>query len=562
MTRAPALLLLVSLGLLAPACTGARRPVTAPAAPAAPDPVAALQRDLGAIFSAPEFDHSLWAVLVESTMAGPPLFEQNASRLMMPGSNMKLLTISAAAEMFGWDHTFETRLVSSAPLEGGTLGGDLIAIGGGDPSIGERGEPRGVLQAWADRLWDAGVRAIDGRIVGDDDLFDDEGIVPGWSWDDLPFGYAAPSGALQYNQDSVDLVVRAGAAPGDPVSIEVRPGGSGLAIENSLVTCAGGESALLSLHRFPGSRILRVAGRVPARTPEFVRTASVDNPTAFFVNALRAALVARGIRVTGEAVDIDDLPSRPDTSTARVLLSHRSPPLAQLADTMMKFSQNVYAESLLKALAAREGVGTTELGRRMVREILQTWGIYADSFVMADGSGLSRYNYVSAEALVRILRRLHEDPAHAGAFVPALPVAGQEGTLSRRLQGTAAANNVRAKTGTLAGVRALSGYVTTQDGEPLVFSIIANNFGMPATEVDDAIDRALVRLAVFSRTRRARELALAERPRQLVEPREFGRGQLEVQRPGVLLGLPHAGRPRDRHHRLAVEPHQPVERDL
>jgi serine-type D-Ala-D-Ala carboxypeptidase/endopeptidase (penicillin-binding protein 4) len=499
MPRASAFVLLVALTLLAPACAGTRRPVTAPPAPAAADPVGALRRDLAAIFGAPAFEHAIWGVLIESTVAGPPLFEHNPSTLMMPGSNMKLLTLAAAAEMFGWDHTFETRLVSSAPLEGGTLGGDLIAIGAGDPSIGERGEPRGVLQAWADRLWDAGVRAIDGRIVGDDDLFDDEGIVPGWSWDDLPFGFAAPSGALEYNQDSVDLVIRAGAAAGDPVSIEVRPGGSGLTIENGLITCAEGESASLSLRRLPGSQTLRVAGRVPARAPEFVRTASVDNPTAFFANALRSALRARGIRVTGEAVDIDDLPVRPDSSAARVLLSHRSPPLAQLADTMMTFSQNMYAESLLKALAAREGVGTTDLGRRMVREILRTWGVYADSFVIADGSGLSRYNYASAEALVRILRHLHEDPAHAEAFVPTLPVAGQEGTLSRRLQGTPAAGNVRAKTGSLAHVRALSGYVTTKDGEPLVFSMIANNFGVPAAEVDDAIDKALVRLAVFSR---------------------------------------------------------------
>jgi D-alanyl-D-alanine carboxypeptidase/D-alanyl-D-alanine-endopeptidase (penicillin-binding protein 4) len=499
MPQAPAVVLVVSLALLAPACTRNHPPVTVPSATPPVDQADALQRDLTAIFGEPAFNHSMWAVLVESTVSGQPLFELNPSKLMMPASNMKLLTLSAAAEMFGWDHTFETRLVSSAPLEGGTLGGDLVAIGGGDPSIGERGEPRGVLQSWAQQLWDIGVRAIDGRIIGDDDQFDDEGLVPGWSWDDIAYGFAAPSGALEYNEDSVDLVILAGATAGDPVSVGVRPGGSGLTIENDLVTSAESEGASLVLSRLPGSNDLRVAGGVPARTPEFVRTASVDNPTQFFVNALRAALVARGIRVSGDAVDIDAIAPRPDSSAARLLLSHRSPPLAQLAVTMMKFSQNVYAESLLKALAAREGIGTTDLGRRMVREILRTWGVYAESFVMADGSGLSRYNYVSAEALVRILQHLHEDPAHAEAFLPTLPIAGQDGTLSRRLQGTAGENNVRAKTGTLANVRALSGYVTTKDGEPLVFSIIANNFNVPAATIDEAADRALVRLATFTR---------------------------------------------------------------
>jgi serine-type D-Ala-D-Ala carboxypeptidase/endopeptidase (penicillin-binding protein 4) len=498
--HARAVVLFASIALLAPACARTPPPVTVPSATAATDPVDALRRDLTTIFGGPAFQHSMWAVVVESTVAGLPLFELNPSTLMMPGSNMKLLTLAAAAEMFGWDHTFETRLVSSAPLEAGTLRGDLIAVGSGDPSIGERREPRGVLRSWAQQLWDGGVRAIDGRIVGDDDQFDDEGLASGWTWDDILDGYAAPSGALEYNEDSVDLAIRAGAAAGDPVSIEVRPGGSGLTIENALVTSPEGESALVLLRRLPGSNSLHVAGHVPARAPEFVRLASVDNPTQFFVNALRAALVDRGIRVSGDAVDIDAIAPRPDSSVARVLLSHRSPPLAQLAATMMKFSQNMYAESILKALAAREGTGTTDLGRRMVREILRTWGVYEDSFVMADGSGMSRYNYVSVEALVRILQHLHENPAHADAFAPTLPAAGQEGTLSHRLLGTAAENNVRAKTGTLANVRALSGYVTTKDGEPLVFSIIANNFNVPAAAIDEAVDRALVRLANFTRS--------------------------------------------------------------
>ena len=500
MRKRPAFVLVVSFALFAPACARAPRPVTVPSTTAASGSVDALRRDLAAIFGQPAFNHSIWAVLVESTVSGQPLFELNSSKLVMPASNMKLLTLSAAAEMFGWDHTFETRLVSSAPLEAGTLRGDLIVIGGGDPSIGERGEPRGVLQSWAQQLWDAGVRAIDGRIVGDDDQFDDEGIVPGWSWDDIPYGFAAPVGALEYNEGSVDLVVRAGAAAGAPVSIEVRPGASGLTIENDLITSAEGGILSLTLRRLPGSQHLRVAGQVPARTPEFVRTASVDNPTEFFVSALRSALMARGISVAGGAVDIDQIVPHPDSAGARLLLSHRSPPLAELAGTMMKFSQNLYAESLLKALAAREGIGTTDLGRRMVREILRTWGVSGDSVVMADGSGLSRYNYVTPEVIVRILQHLHEDPAHAEAFVPTLPVAGQDGTLFRRMQGTAAENNVRAKTGTLANVRALSGYVTTKDAEVLVFSIIANNFNVSAAAIDEAADRALVRLAGFTRT--------------------------------------------------------------
>jgi D-alanyl-D-alanine carboxypeptidase/D-alanyl-D-alanine-endopeptidase (penicillin-binding protein 4) len=190
-------------------------------------------------------------------------------------------------------------------------------------------------------------------------------------------------------------------------------------------------------------------------------------------------------------------------------VSHKSPPLRQLLPAMMKLSQNQYAEMLLRSIGAMAAMETkglptpaigaegAKLGASKARQILQQWNVGDDSIVIADGSGLSRYNYVTSEALVRILQAMRNDPQHA-PFVESLPVAGRDGTLARRLAGTPAEGRVRAKTGTVDNVRAIAGYVDTADGETLVFSMIANNFTAATSEVDAAADKALVRLAMFT----------------------------------------------------------------
>jgi serine-type D-Ala-D-Ala carboxypeptidase/endopeptidase (penicillin-binding protein 4) len=476
---------------LAVSACGASRTVavTPTASPTTNTSVQQLQADLSAIFETPQFERSFWSVLVRPGASNDGLYSLNAVKLMMPGSAMKIVTVAAAAELLGWDHQFETRVVSVAPVDQGVLRGDLVVIGGGDPSISERGDAPGALIAMARQLRDAGIARVEGGVIGHDDLFDDNGFGDGWTLDNLPYGYAAAVSALEYNEGSVDLVIRAGAAEGDAVAIQVRPGGSGLQVDNQLVTVAESGTGRLTLHRLPGSSQVVVRGQIPAKAAPFARTASVDNPTAFFASAFRDALIAQGIVVNGDAADIDDFLAKPDLSAARMLVSHKSPPLRQLAASMMRVSQNQYAEILLKALG----------GPDKARRVLQTWNITSDSYVIADGSGLSRYNYVTSSALVDILQRMRAEPRHASAFAETLPVAGRDGTLSRRLAGTAAEGRVRAKTGTVDNVRAIAGYVDTASGETLVFSIIANNFTVPTGTVDAAADRALVRLATFSR---------------------------------------------------------------
>jgi D-alanyl-D-alanine carboxypeptidase/D-alanyl-D-alanine-endopeptidase (penicillin-binding protein 4) len=471
-------------------CRTPSRPVLTPAdLEATRSPAAQLHADLAAIFTAPQFDRAFWSVLVRRVDADEALFALNENKLMMPGSALKIMTGAVAGEALGWDHQFETRVATVSPVDGGVLRGDLFVIGGGDPSISERGRAPGTLRLLARQLRATGLTRIEGGIVGDDDLFDDRGYGDGWTLDNLPYGYSASVSALEYNEGSVDLVIAAGSAAGDPVGITVRPDGSGLQIDNRLTTVAENAPGALTLQRRPGSLRVVVQGQIPANAQPFVRTASVDNPTKFFVTAFRHALAAEGIEVAGDAVDIDELSQKPAMTDAVTLASHTSPPLRELVASMMHVSQNQYAEILLKVAG----------GRPKAQEILRAWNVPDGSYVMADGSGLSRYNYVTSGTLVRVLLEMHDHAAHRAVFPGTLAVVGRDGTLAQRLAQTPAAGRVRAKTGTVDNVRAIAGYIETDGGDTLVFAMIANNFTGPTAAVDAAADKAIVRLAGLPR---------------------------------------------------------------
>ncbi len=226
----------------------------------------------------------------------------------------------------------------------------------------------------------------------------------------------------------------------------------------------------------------------------------MDNPTQYFVNQLRDALEANEIDVFGAAVDIDTLADPPRREDGMLLLASHSPSLSSLAATMMKLSQNLFAETLLKTLGGSSQPATVEAGRMVVQSTLTSWGIDKADVHIADGSGLSPYNLATPSALAAILTRGARDARLRGPFEEALPIAGRDGTLAHRLKGTAAVGNVRAKTGSLSNARAISGYVSSADGEPLVFSILASNFGRSADAVETAADAIIVRLAEFTRT--------------------------------------------------------------
>lgn len=496
--RATVLVLALAVAACAPARldTGAA-PIAARGAQTSP-----LAADLDALFDAPPFDTALWSVRVETlspqeTAERPNrvLFERNPRTLVMPASNMKIVTLAAAAETLGWDYRFETTLAAEGEVRDGVLHGDLRVIGGGDPSISSADfGPAPLFGEWARALRSAGITRVTGRVIGDDDVFDDRMFGSGWALDYLAYGYAAPVSGLQYGENVAVLRIQPGTTPGAAATVLASPPGHGLEVRSSVTTSEPGTTASISLARGPGDAVLEVEGRIPAGGPVAIRTASVENPTLFFAQGLRLALIDAGIRIDGGAVDGDavDEPAQ----ARHILATHQSAPLSELGAYFMKVSQNLYGETFLKAMGRKTSgsAGSLASGRAAVAAVLDGWGIPAGSYAIHDGSGLSRYNEISAWLVTRVLRKMYEDERHRGWFLAALPVSGHDGTLDERMVGTDLQRAVQAKTGTIANARALSGFLTAPSGERYIFSIIANNFLRPSSEVDGVAESALRRV--------------------------------------------------------------------
>ena len=494
-------LLAVWFAIVLTACHATPRPAVTPDTP---DLTATgrLRRQIDAILAAPALARSTWGILVRSTKNEDVLYSWNPGKLLMPGSTMKVVTLAAAADRLGWDHVYDTRLVAAGTIDSGAgiLNGDLVVVGSGDPSIVEAdGTAARLFADWTMALKQRGIRTVTGRIVGDDNAFDDETLGPGWAWDDLPGRDATAVSALQFNENVALATVTPGASVGEPAAVAIAPAGSDLVLDDRLTTAPETTPTTITARRPAGSNRLELRGAVSLGSAPIVRAVSVDNPTLFFVSALRGALVDAGIEIRGAAVDVDDLAAAPVSDPRTELSIHYSPPLSQLAVRLMKNSQNLYAETIIKTLGGSSGAPSFENGRMVAASTVIPWGVDPGGVVQVDGSGLSRYNYVTADGLVTILLHVDRDKVLRGPFESALPVAGVDGTLATRMKGTAAEGNARAKSGTLANVRSLAGYVSTADDESVVFAIIANNFGTMPEVAISAIDEIVATLAQFRR---------------------------------------------------------------
>ena len=478
------------------------------ARPARPAPaVRHLAAELDSAFSGPEFSRALWGVVVQSLDNGEVIYRRNAERLAMPASNMKLVTSSAALVQLGADFRYRTAVVARGARRGDTLAGDLVVVGRGDPTFSQHvtggADLLASLRPWGDSLRARGVRAVTGRVAGDGSWFTDAPLGRGWAWDDLSDSYAAPVGALQFNEGFAVLEVTPGDAAGAPARVALLPSGAPLRIFGAVTTAPRDSNVnTVDFTRSPFTDSVTVTGRLSAgRRPARLEVA-VPDPVRFFEAALTQVLREAGIAVLGQAVATVPAGAAPPAAPAmpaETLFVWQSAALREILPTLLKPSQNQIAETLLRTLGGQtRNVASVDSGRAAVRDALRDFGVADDAYVIADGSGLSRYDYVAPETLARILLAMARRPDF-DLFYQALPIAGVDGTIATRMRGTAAANNVHAKTGSIANVRSLSGYVTTADGERLVFVMIANHFTASRRVVEVVQDHVLERLANFRR---------------------------------------------------------------
>lgn len=489
----------------APTPTPAARPLPAPRTT---EELAARIREL---IRRPEFASSQLALKVASLDTGRVLFEENAQKWMQPASNLKLFTVAAALDRFGPDYRFVTSVYAAArPDAAGTVRGDLVVYGRGDPTFATRFNPEGdrdyyrAVDELAARVAAAGLRRVEGDLVGDESYFAGLPLAFGWEWDDLQWWYGAEVSALSVNDNSVDLTVRPGARVGDPCQISLGPVTPLVTVVDRTRTTPRGTKRELDVHRPLGQNVLEVSGSLPLDDRGYTASVAVSHPALMFATMFRQALERRGVTFTGRTRTVNwrERERAPlDVSTLVEIATRQSPPLSVIAAQTMKPSQNLYTELLLRALGKATTtdpkLSSAEAGVAAVKNFLRGAGVEESQLNMLDGSGLSRGNLVTAEATVRLLAYMNRH-RHGAAFRAALPVAAVDGTLRSRMRGTPAASNVRAKTGTLSSSTTLSGYLFTAAGERLVFSLMINN---PPRDTDPRTaftDAVAVLLASFA----------------------------------------------------------------
>ena len=460
------------------------------------DPLVRLRAEILSATQQPGVSRASWGIVVSSLDRHDRLVDLNAHTLFVPASVAKLVSVATAAEAVGWDHRFETSLLTTGSVSQGRLFGDLIVVGSGDPSIGGRGG--GDLSTFVAAVKAAGFERIEGRIVGDDDALEEPRPQLSWAWDDLGYTTGSLFGALNLAENRTVVTVTPASTAGAPADVSIQARAEGRPIVNRVTTGPAGSPSLVWPEQRPGETALTIAGSIPLGASPTPLGISSGNPTLWFATVLRNRLIEEGIVVTGEAVDIDDLSPPPDRSDATMLFTYRSPTLAEIARPLLKESINLYGEAFMRLNTDKGVFPTNDAALDGLRKRLTAWGLSDGSYQLVDGSGLSRRDAISPEAVMAVLQRMSSS-SDAAPFLTALPIAGVDGSLAARMKGTAAEGNLRAKTGTMSNIRSLAGYVTARNGEHLAFVILINNFEGTSAAANQAIDAVAVRIAEFTR---------------------------------------------------------------
>ncbi|HXI02032.1 MAG TPA: D-alanyl-D-alanine carboxypeptidase/D-alanyl-D-alanine-endopeptidase [Candidatus Saccharimonadales bacterium] len=470
--RLPATVLAVAAALLV--LSGTARSAVTPASDHA------LPAELRRILASQPLAKANASVQVLDAESGASIYAHNPDLMLKPASNLKLVTSAAALSLLRPEYTFRTWFyATAAPDADGVIHGDLYIKGGGSPGL--------VGEDWwlmARRLRALGVARVEGGLVGDDTFFDDVERGPRWPSSSVDNPYNAPVSALSCFYNAVAVTVRPGA-PGARPFVFLEPFDGFFDVSNTAVTSGRGRSLRVS-RTWNGKRnVIQVSGRIGPGEQPWTTYKNVENPTLYALHAFREAAAREHIEITGE--------SRRGVvpKDARLIWTHESRPLSHLIHDMNKESNNFMAESVLKTIGAElsGAPGTSAAGAAAVRSWLRTLGVKTDGIVMVDGSGLSPENRISSDALARILLAVHDDFQAEPEFVASLPVGGIDGTLDGRMVETPAARHIRAKTGYIRGVTALSGYALNASGKRLVFSVIVNGLGDRVWEGSRSVDR-------------------------------------------------------------------------
>lgn len=431
-------------------------------------------------------------VSVRKASDGELLFSHFGDIRLHPASNMKLLTGAAALEILGPEHKFTTEVLSVGNINEGTLNGDLYLKGKGDPTL---------LKADFDQLAadvkKAGIRVINGDLIADDSWYDNVRLSQDLNWSDESFYTGSQVSALtaspntDYDSGTVIVEVNPGTE-GEAAKVSIDPYTDYVTIVNKAKTVAKGGKKDISVEREHGTNNIIVEGTIPVAGTVSRTWVAVWEPTGYALDLFKKSLQEAGVQFTGHSKTGFGVAPK----ESQLVASKDSMPLKELMIPFMKLSNNGHAEVLVKELGRKVyGEGSWDKGLEVLEDAADGWGMDTSTMMLRDGSGMSHKNMIPADEISKMLVAVQHKPYFV-EYLKSLPVAGASdrmvgGTLRSRLKGTAAENNVKAKTGSLTAVSSLSGYVTTKAGEELVFSIMINNDLTAVTPIEDALITAI-----------------------------------------------------------------------
>jgi D-alanyl-D-alanine carboxypeptidase/D-alanyl-D-alanine-endopeptidase (penicillin-binding protein 4) len=474
-----------------------------------------LRARISQVLARTELSSAMIGIKAASLDTGKVLFEENANKLLRPASNMKLYTIATALDRLTPDYRFVTSAYAKVkPDSSGNIRGDLTIYGRGDPSFAARfnsGNYFKGIDDLADRIVAAGVKRVEGDLVGDETYFVGPPYGTGWEWEDLQWWYGAEVSALTVNDNALDLSVKPGAQVGAAAIVTTGPPDPLLTVVNKAVTSPRGTRRDIVVYRGLSADTLEITGSIALDDRGYTGGIGISKPALLFAYLLRASLAQRGVKISGKTRVTNALTASTANSIAPApagieVAALQSPPLSLIAAQTLKPSQNLYTELVLRTLGRVAPTPTTATnlnrtseaaGIEVVKAFLREAGVMPATLVLTDGSGLSRNDMITPEATLQLLTYMHRH-RYAATFRDALPIAGVDGTLRNRFKGTVAENNLRAKTGTLSSANSLSGYVRDAAGEQIAFSIVVNNYPEDADVRVNCIEPIALLLASFA----------------------------------------------------------------
>ena len=445
---------------------------------------ASLEERIESIINSPQASSAFWGIYIRDLSSDRLIYTLNSDKTLIPASNQKLITTATALDILGPNYQYETTLHFKGQIGSTSMTGDLVLEGSGDPTFATREiSQENVLELWASKLAALGVTRIEGRIIGDDNVFDEEPYADGW---DLSFvateSFAPASSGLSSNDNVVIVQIESNRVGLAPILTDKPP--AYLNIRNKATTSARRRGRSIRVNRTLGTENIELEGSIPRVYRRSV-VIPVSNPTKATLHTFTHYLKEAGIEVAATLHDIDDLSENIAYNDATPLFVYHSPPMEEILQQVNKESDNFYAEQVFRTFGWG---GSTDGGEKRVKELMRSAGVEIAGLSVRDGSGLSRKNMITTETMGELLSYMYRHPQW-NAFKNTLPRGGEaKTTLDYRLKGVP----VWAKTGSLEYVRALSGYASTPDGRLIAFSLMANNYTVPAYRIMRAMDQIVL----------------------------------------------------------------------